>query len=409
MTTSVDNTTEFPYSSVVLVTDTIGNQGWQGSGVLITPDEVLTASHLLYMQGVGTAANITVIPGFSYTAPNAAPFGVFSGTTIHYLPVQDAGDLISLGQSQYDYAVIHLSKPVQGAGYMDLLPDFGGGTVNVTGYPGTANGVQLTSVQNVVDDPAYTILDGTSLGPGSSGGPVWIDENGTPDVVGLVSSGYPYTNAPGYDALITSGVLNQIEAWVQQDDGTTAEPQGLAVFDTSTQTPGDPTSAPYVGPVSNIQGEYITLTDNNVNVTAATPNWFIHTGAGNDAIAVTSGTNVLDGGTGSNFLTGGSGSDTFFVDDRSPSADIWSTIVNFHAGDATTVWGVTPTAFKLNWDDGQGASGYTGLTAHFSSAGAHTASFTLAGYSEADLSNGRLSFSYGTVDGALYMYIHANS
>src|ERR1700753_1179799 len=110
-----------------------------------------------------------------------------------------------------------------------------------------------------------------------------------------------------------------------------------------------------------------------------------HSGNGNDAIAASSGINVLDGGTGSNFLTGGSGADTFFVDDRVATTDIWGTVVGFHAGDAATIWGVTPQAFGLPWVDGQGAAGFTGLTLHAAAAGRATASLTLTGYSQADL------------------------
>ena len=99
--------------------------------------------------------------------------------------------------------------------------------------------------------------------------------------------------------------------------------------------------------------------------------------AATDAIAANSGINVLDGGTGSNFLTGGSGTDTFFVDDRGPTADIWSTVNGFHAGDAATIWGVTPQDFGLTWVDGQGAAGYTGLTLHATASGKPTASLTL--------------------------------
>jgi Ca2+-binding RTX toxin-like protein len=66
----------------------------------------------------------------------------------------------------------------------------------------------------------------------------------------------------------------------------------------------------------------------------------------------------MDGGTGSNFLTGGSGTDTFFIDDRGPTVDIWSTVNNFHAGDAATIWGVTQLGSGLTWVDGQGAVGY---------------------------------------------------
>jgi serralysin len=119
---------------------------------------------------------------------------------------------------------------------------------------------------------------------------------------------------------------------------------------------------------------------------------------------------VLDGGTGSNFLTGGSGADTFFVDDRAAPADIWSTVNSFDPGDAATIWGVTPQDFNLSWVDGQGAAGYTGLTLHATASGRPTASLTLAGYSQADLTSGRLSVQFGTdpANGSAYMYVQGN-
>jgi Ca2+-binding RTX toxin-like protein len=120
---------------------------------------------------------------------------------------------------------------------------------------------------------------------------------------------------------------------------------------------------------------------------------------------------VLDGGTASNFLTGGSGTDTFFVDDRGAAADIWSTVVGFHAGDAATIWGVTPQDFSLDWIDGQGAGGFTGLTLHAMASGKPTASLTLVGFTQADMTNGRVSVSFGAdpASGSTYTYIHGNS
>ena len=114
------------------------------------------------------------------------------------------------------------------------------------------------------------------------------------------------------------------------------------------------------------------------------------------------------------FLTGGTGADTFFLDDRSPVADVFSTIVNFHAGDNATVFGVNQTNFKLNTLDNQGAANAKGLDFGFSAAGHANANIVLAGYSSADLSNGRLTVTYGTtpdtpgVPGSQYMNIHGN-
>jgi Ca2+-binding RTX toxin-like protein len=185
---------------------------------------------------------------------------------------------------------------------------------------------------------------------------------------------------------------------------------GFIAADMTTGKPASDSPHAYTGPVAGLQSEFVSITADKLNISVSTPNWFIHSGSGDDAIAVISGTNVLDGGTGSNFLTGGNGTDTFFVDDRSAPADIWSTVNNFHAGDAATIWGVTARDFGLVWADGQGAAGFTGLTLHATAAGRPTASLTLAGYTQADLNNGRLSVLFGSdpASGSPYMYIHGN-
>jgi serralysin len=167
--------------------------------------------------------------------------------------------------------------------------------------------------------------------------------------------------------------------------------------------------APYSGPVAGIQFMYgFPAATDSINISARVPNSFILTGAGNDAIDVShaGGTNVLDGGTGSNFLVGGTGSDTFFVDDRGAKGDIWSTAAGFHSGDAAVVWGVTAADFRT-LANGEGANGYQGLTLHIPSAH-NTASLTLSGYTTNDLLNGRLSYSFGEVDGNSYLYVHGN-
>jgi hypothetical protein len=174
----------------------------------------------------------------------------------------------------------------------------------------------------------------------------------------------------------------------------------------------------YSGPVANLQNEFAVVATDNLNITATGPNNFIRTGSGADAINVSldvaEGYNVLDGGTGSNFLDGGKFStDTFFVDDRGPTTSIWDTINNFHSGDSATIWGVTSGDFTLAWADGQGATGYTGLTLHATAADVPAASLTLAGFTSADLTDGKLTVSYGAtaaiggVPGSTYMYIHA--
>jgi parallel beta-helix repeat protein len=213
--------------------------------------------------------------------------------------------------------------------------------------------------------------------------------------------GIPNLPGSGY-AIVVNGSVN-------------AEISGnaiVAAFDTTTNQPVGVVGEAYAGPVADLQLEYINLTPDNLSVATSTPNWFIHSGGGDDAIAVDSGTNVLDGGTGSNFLTGGTGPDTFFVNNRGASADTWNTAVNFHAGDALTIWGVTPQDFLFDFEDDQGAPGFTGLTLHMTTTPSEpTASLTFVGFTAADLSNGRISESFGTdpVSGRTYTDFRANA
>ena len=402
------DTTQYPYDTVVYISVTIGGQAFRGSGVLIGNDEVLTASHVVYDSDYGLATNIVVTPAYN---DGYAPYGSATGTYVHYNPINDSGDRISLYDSQSDYAVIHLSNTFTRLGYMGFSSEMGGsGYANVTGYPGSAGSTQVSSNQYISDLPGYTLYSGSALGPGSSGGPVYRYGADGPYVIGVVSSG---SGSTGYFTEITDSAFDQIVSWLQQDstipDGGPPPSGGLSVQDTTTGQTVDAIAVAYAGPVQGIQSEYINITPDSLNVSTTSSNWFIHTGSGTDAIAVSNGRNVLDGGTGSNFLTGGGGEDTFFVDDRGPASDIWSTVNSFGRGDAATVWGVTSTTFALDWQDNQGAAGYTGLTAHFTKGGVPTASLTLVGFSKSALTNGQLSVVYGfdSASNSSYMYVHA--
>lgn len=185
----------------------------------------------------------------------------------------------------------------------------------------------------------------------------------------------------------------------------------LAALDTSKNQAFDPRGTIYHGPVAGLASQYINITPDNLNLTAATNNWFLHSGAGEDALAAHGGINVLDGGTGSNFLVGGTGPgsmDTFYTDTRGATVSIWDTLVNFHKGDAATLFGVTQAGFTFNWVNSDGATGSMGLTLHVTAPGHPEASVTLAGYTGAALTNGQLSISFGYTQGIPYMYIHGN-
>jgi hypothetical protein len=95
---------------------------------------------------------------------------------------------------------------------MGVLLNYAGGVVTATGYPAIAGGLQADRVGTVSADPSFSVLDyGTlSTSDGNSGGPLWLNFNGSDDVVGVVSTGLWATQ-------LTTADWSQIESWVSQD------------------------------------------------------------------------------------------------------------------------------------------------------------------------------------------------
>ena len=232
------------------------------------------------------------------------------------------------------------------------------------------------------------------------------------------------STTPG-TALIKLDIVDNLNQTVSDNHTSVVNaipPTNFTVSDQTTGLTRTSAGTGYIGPVAGLKSQYIVQSDNanltpdNLNISAVTPNVFIHSGPGTDGIDVSksNGNNILDGSTGSNFLTGGTGLDTFYLDNRSPGAPIFSTIVNFHAGDNATVFGVNPTDFSMLKLDNQGAAGFTGLDLIFSAPGHVDTSFVLSGYTSADLLNGRLTMNYGTtpdlpgLPGSQYLTVHAN-
>jgi hypothetical protein len=190
----------------------------------------------------------------------------------------------------------------------------------------------------------------------------------------------------------TGGILNSDWTTVDQAKISAIVP-GLyqapptarfAYTDEMNQTSGGDPGEAYSGPVANLHYQYLWGSADRTAIRAEVPNVFLKGGPGDDALAVTSGINVLDGGQGSNFLVGGDGRnggfDTFFVDGRG-GGTTWSTVVNFHPGDQATIFGFVGGVSTMAITASDGVTGYQGVTIHSELAGAGTgvnASFTFA-------------------------------
>ncbi len=182
------------------------------SGVLVAPDEVLTAAHAVWEQGVGAATSVTVTPELN---GSAKPLGTIAAADFHYFPVADANDMINQLGSEQDFALIHLSRPV-GLGEMTLDTHFVAGAAHITGYPQSAGLTHLVDVvTNTTVDPRFTDLDfhNAAIGPGDSGGPIWeIGSDGHAFVAGVVSTA-------SWGGEITPQIAGDIENWAAADHG----------------------------------------------------------------------------------------------------------------------------------------------------------------------------------------------
>ncbi len=191
---------------------------------------------------------------------------------------------------------------------------------------------------------------------------------------------------------------------------TTATDPLFNYTDNAAGTSGTVAADVYDGPVNYLQWQYIWDKADGVAISATSNNVFLHGGSGDDALAVQGGNNVIDGGGGSNFLVGGKGADggtdTFFVDGRG-GVVTWSSIVNFHHGDAVTIFGFTAGTSTLPFTASDGAAGYTGATLHSELSGAGTGvngSVTFASISLADAQT-KFTISTGNVGGTDYLQI----
>lgn len=223
----VDSNEDQPWRSVVHI-ETYFSDGTRsgGSGVMVGPNDVLTASHVVYnAQHGGPATTVVVTPAYNPSPLHVeAPFGtaIASSDQLNYFTdANPDGDwYMASGNGgagfagvEHDVAVIGLKEPLgNDTGWMELDPTFENGYVNVTGYPG-AYGSMVNDFGYVLKDTLDSFIHTERLGilPGNSGGPLWYTaSDGSPHVVGIVSTG-----AWGYDI---SAEYDTVSSWIHNND-----------------------------------------------------------------------------------------------------------------------------------------------------------------------------------------------
>ena len=360
---------------------------------------VNAAGQVVNRAGDGSANDVVV------AAPHAASqefSGVSAGTVVIYqldtpdVTDQVAGAVVIAGGSQSLGALFAATDPQDKPVTSYQIYDANGSTLMVNGIAesaiSAANAITTGSLSQV------SLQAGAGAGTDTlhvraSNGAYWGD---------WTSLGVTVMASPAPAAAPTSTLVSTPAA------SGSAAPSAFAWTDTATGAASTGDGAAYSGPVNYLQWQYLWASRDSVNVAANVADVFLHGGPGNDALSASAGSNVLDGGMGSNFLTGAAGADggadTFFLDGRG-GGSTWDTLVNFHVGDAVTLWGFVPGQSTVGWAGVEGASGYQGamLTASFAG-GTASGTVTFAGVSLADAQS-NFTTSTGTAGEVSYLYI----
>lgn len=210
MATVITNTSEYPYAAVVSIRSmfTDGRVSF-GTGSLIGKNDVLTATHVVYQPDHGGyASSILVYPGAVFNGSQrlleSSPFGSYASGEVIAFPNEvflDANHNTNLlTEIASDIAIIGLDQAVGfQTGWFGLAPEYNNLNEAIAiGYPIDSNGMSVGDVLahslNGSWITAYSDDGSELMGPGSSGGPLFLLESNLPSIIGVKSSGNEYVN-----------------------------------------------------------------------------------------------------------------------------------------------------------------------------------------------------------------------
>ncbi len=200
----------------------------QGSGVLLSNDEVLTAAHVVYNDD-GSLRTAGVA---SVGHHGSASLAVSTVDGVQAQPKQDYTTLAGIGS---DFAVVHLKTPVASGTNFSVGSDLTSGTFQVSGYPLGTSGTLDTRTETLAvaaGTEVYTgetLHDGTGNPDGSSGGSIYQVINGQPTAFGVISADLSTDTSKGFFKALTAADASQIRAWVASADAGASQPAAVAV------------------------------------------------------------------------------------------------------------------------------------------------------------------------------------
>ncbi|MBV9252327.1 MAG: DUF4082 domain-containing protein [Acetobacteraceae bacterium] len=367
-----------------------------------TPPPTLTAA-LLHDTGISVSDGITSDPAITGTGDPNAMVTVSEGKT-------NLGTTTADAQGHWTFTPTGLT---QGARTLTATETDTAGNIGSAKVSLTLDTMAPAVTARAVDNPADPVTRVQVLaGTGDPNATVTLREYG--HIIGTAQAGSdgnwtydPSSLAPGAHALTATEIDAAGNTGITPAVSLTVPEPRFDLVDGTALTSGAFYGSDYTGPVGYLQAECGYTGDDNVVIGGRVANVFLHSGAGEDALAAKAGSNVLDGGAGSNWLVGADGSDggadTFFVDGRG-GQHTWDTLLNFHPGDMVTLWGYDASSGSLSWSDDMGATGHQGATLH-AQLGGGSGSDALVTFAGLTTEGAKFAASTGTTGGISYLAV----